>query len=197
MLSKQQEKRIVLYHYFDIGNTDLDGLVTVTGLCLKSIKNHFSNWLSGGTHERKKGSGTTEKLNQDQVQSVLEYVSFNPQYSSRQLASWATNQFNFQVGRSCIINLLMKNGFKNWKLRKLPPLTERHRMARITWCIFYQDMDWLRVFYTDETYFVLVRAKNRYWSIERPTIATPLKCPKIGVWGGISSRGLTELHFFN
>ena len=142
------------------------------------------------------GSGTTKKLNEDQIELLLQYVESHSHFSSRQYASWATNEFNFQVGRACIINTLMSNGFKNWKLRKLPSLTEQHRVARVTWCILHNDMDWSKVFFTDETYFVLVRAKNRYWSIQRPTVATRLQCPKLGVWGGISSRGKTELHFF-
>ena len=195
-MSKQQEKRIILYHYFDTGETDFERLVAVTGLCITSIRNHFTIWQSGGSHERKRGSGTTGKLKENQVESLLQYVYSHPQLSSRQFASWATNEFNFQAWCACILNTLMKNGLKNWKLRKLPPLTEQHRMTRVAWCIFYHNMDWSKVYFTDETYFVLVRAKNRYWSIEQPTIATPLQSPKLGVWGGISSRRSTELHFF-
>ena len=79
----------------------------------------------------------------------------------------------------------------------MPPLTEQHKLNRVAWCVFYAGIDWSRVFFTDETYFLLIRAKNRYWSIERPTMASPLQCPKLGVWGGISQRGKTELHFFS
>ena len=132
MSSKQEEKRIVLYHYFDVGETDFGQLSSRTGLCIRSIKNHFNNWLGGGNHERKIGSGTTKKLNEDQIELLLQYVESHSHFSSRQYASWATNEFNFQVGRACIINTLMSNGFKNGKLRKLRPLTEQHRMARIT-----------------------------------------------------------------
>ena len=40
------------------------------------------------------------------------------------------------------------------------------------------------------------RGKNGYWSIEQPVMSTPLYSPKIGVWGGISSRTKTCLYYF-
>ena len=55
-------------------------------------------------------------------------------------------------------------------------------MARVAWCILHRDFYWEKVFFSDETYFLLVRAKNRYWSIEQPTVNSPVYVPKIGVW---------------
>ena len=196
MAGPEQEKRIILYHYFDNGDVDFDFLSARVGLCLKIVKNHFNKWLSGEGHERKPGSGRTLKLNEEQIEELLVYVSENQQLSSRQLAAWAMNQFGMHVGRDCILNTLHVNGYKNWKLRKLPPLTEHHRLARVAWCIFYREFDWEKVFFSDETYFLLVRAKNRYWSIEQPTVHSPVYAPKIGVWGAFSARGKTTLHFF-
>lgn len=57
----------------------------VTGLCAKSISNHFTKWQSGGSHERERGSGTRGKLNETQIESLLAFVTMNLQFSSRQL----------------------------------------------------------------------------------------------------------------
>ena len=196
MAGPEQQKRIILYHYFDSGELDFDFLKTRVGLCLITIKAHFNKWLAGEGPERKHGSGTTGKLNEDQVEELLEYTSENRQLSSRQLAAWATNRFEMHVGRDCILNTLYVNGFKNWKLRKLPPLTENHKLAKVAWCVLMKDFNWEKVFFSDETYFLLVRAKNRYWSIEQPSVNSPVNGPKIGVWGAFSARGKTDLHFF-
>ena len=93
MTGPQHENRIILYHYFDNGDVDFDFLSTRVGLCLNTIKTHFNKWLSGEGPERKYGSGTTGKLNEDQIEELLVYTSENRQLSSRQLAAWATNQF--------------------------------------------------------------------------------------------------------
>ena len=114
------EKRMILYHYFDNGEGDFGFLRTRVGLSLNTIKTHYNKWASGEGPERKEGSGTTRKLNDEQVEELLVYTSEHQHLSSRQLAAWVSNHFEMHVGRGCILNTLYVSGFKNWKLRKLP-----------------------------------------------------------------------------
>ena len=192
----QQDKRVILYWALDRGVNDETALVDYCGLTLETVRFHMQNYSNGGTYHRKPGSGTNQKLSNQQIEQFLAYVDQHSELSSRQYAIWATQTFGFQVGRNCVIRLLKLNGFRHWKMRKEPNLTAIHRYMREIWCLQHYHFDWSSVFFTDETYFIIHRGKNGYWSIEQPVMATPLYSPKIGVWGGISSRTKTCLYFF-
>ena len=101
----------------------------------------MQNYSNGGTYHRKPGSGTNQKLSNQQIEQFLAYVDQHSELSSRQYAIWATQTFGIQVGRNCIIRLLKLNGFRHWKMRKEPNLTAIHRYMRGTWCLQHYHFD--------------------------------------------------------
>ena len=196
MVSGQEKKRIALYQLFASGNFEVNQLAQSTGLCVRSVKNHLQKFLQGGLSERQPGSGKTTKLNQEQVEALVALVQEHPEYPSRKLAAWCTNQFGFDVGYKAVIRTLKVNGFKSWKKKRVLKLTPINRENRLAWCVLHQDANFEDVWFSDESSFELYRAKNTYWALEQPTIETRGYSPKVGVWGAISARGKTELQFY-
>lgn len=84
-------------------------------------------------------------------------------------------------------------GFKIFAPKKIPMLTKRHKSARMDWCKANKNTDWSTVCFTDESYFLLHRNKNRKWAKKRPLQPTAAHSPAFMVWGGISLNGLTTL----
>ena len=153
----------MLYLALSKGVSDENTLVDYCDPTLETVRKHIKNFETGGTHHRKEGSGTNQKLSNGQVEEFLSYADRRSELSSRQYAAWCTQRFEF--GRNCVIRLLKLNGFRHWKMRRQPNLTAAHRYKRETWCLQNYHCNWSKVFFTDETYFILHRAKNCYWSL--------------------------------
>jgi hypothetical protein len=45
-------------------------------------------------------------------------------------------------------------------------LTNRHKEARVNWCLKNRNTDWSKVVFTDESYFLFHRNKEREWQKE-------------------------------
>ena len=130
---------------------------------------------------------------------LLSHADINPELQSRQLAAWATQEFELDPPMShvSVCRILKHFGFRHWKIRKIPNLTANHKLRRVNWCHEHINFDWSKVFFTDETYFTVYRGKNGYWALAQPTLATPLFSSKIGIWAGFSLRGKSNLIIFS
>jgi transposase len=89
-------------------------------------------------------------------------------------------------------------GFKPVKGKPKTPLSEKQLATRRDWCRKYLNDELEDVVWTDEKPFVLGRRRRSFW--QGPGDALPeyikYKTPvKVMIWGGISRRGKTTLHF--
>jgi len=95
--------------------------------------------------------------------------------------------------------------WKNWRRKKIPLLTATHRMKRISFAREHEHWtteDWSNVMFTDESPFKVFYVPNHQndtvWGSQEDNVppAAQMKfSPSIMVWGGMTARGLTSLHF--
>lgn len=95
--------------------------------------------------------------------------------------------------------------WKNWRRKKLPLLTAAHKKRRITFAREHQHWtaeDWSNILFTDESPFKVFYVPNSrndtVWGSQEDNVpqAAQMKfSPSVMVWGGMTARGLTSLHF--
>lgn len=95
--------------------------------------------------------------------------------------------------------------WKNWRRKKLPLLTDAHKERRVTFARSHQHWtadDWSNVLFTDESpfkvYYVPNPQNDTVWGSQEDNVppAAQMKfSPSVMVWGGMTARGLTTLHF--
>jgi Winged helix-turn helix len=104
--------------------------------------------------------------------------------------------------RSYMVNDLK---WKNWRRKKLPLLTDAHKKRRIRFAREHQHWtaeDWSNVMFTDESPFKVFYVPNSkndtVWGSQEDNVppAAQMKfSPSVMVWGGMTARGLSSLHF--
>jgi transposase len=112
-----------------------------------------------------------------------------------------------QRGSRETIRRYMVNDLKwrNWRRKKLPMLTAAHKQRRITFAREHRHWtveDWANVMFTDESPFKVFYVPNAQndtvWGSQEENVpsAPQMKfSPSVMVWGGMTARGLTSLHF--
>ena len=95
------------------------------------------------------------------------------------------------MSRFTISRHLKANGYLKFVPRKIPLLTERHKLLRVNWAMKHRKTDWTKVVFTDESCIQFFSNKLKIWAKKRPSVMVPKWSPKIMVWGGISVRGTT------
>lgn len=95
--------------------------------------------------------------------------------------------------------------WKNWRRKKVPLLTAAAKARRIKFAREHQQWtvdDWSNVMFTDESPFKVFYVPNpqndTVWGSQEDNVpaANQMKfSPSVLVWGGMTARGLTTLHF--
>jgi hypothetical protein len=95
--------------------------------------------------------------------------------------------------------------WKSWRRKKLPLLTRAHKKRRIAFAGERRNWtieNWSNVMFSDESPFKLFYIPNpkndTVWGSQEKHIppAEQMKfSPSVMVWGGMTARGLTDLHF--
>ena len=130
---------------------------------------------------------------------IYEKENMSPRRVSERLGSKGVN-----VSRRTISNFTKSQGWKAYKRRKKPLMSKKNIEDRLRFARNHQHLkfkDWERWLFTDEASVKLYGQPNkqndRFYTdhSERvPPVAVPKYNPSIMVWGGMTARGLTELH---
>ena len=91
-----------------------------------------------------------------------------------------------------------------FKRQTVPRLTPDYKTRRINFAKKYKDTDWSKVMFTDESPFNLYYAPNTkndvVWDSQEHSVPCAQKVkfsPRVMIWGGITARGLTNLHIIS
>lgn len=150
----------------------------------------------GTIRQIKPKTGRPSKLSSNDMRRISNIATKNPYFSNEKIANCAEKNGSPKVSRFTIGRKLAKAGFNRRKPTVVPDMNERQRIARVDWCRKYRDFDWAKVVISDESSFqlradnikILTRSKKCYMKM-------PKFQKKLMIWGAISERGCTELHF--
>jgi transposase len=109
-------------------------------------------------------------------------------------------------GKDAIRDYMSKElEWKNWRRQKQPLLTECHKKRRLVFARQHKHWtveEWSNVMFTDESPFKVFYVPNSrndtVWGSQDDNVphAAQMKfSPSVMVWGGMTARGLTSLHF--
>lgn len=193
MQSSQLERRVVLNFLVHQGINNKNKLSRLTNLSKATVYRNLKKIQEGKGPGRKPRECDSLKIKGDDRRCLTQLALCHPKWSSRQLAAEMLNRRNIRVSHRTIQRTLLKSGIKKFKPNVAPPLTDKHKQARVEWCLQHKLTDWSRVVFTDESYFQAFRNVRMMWTRSKPSVGLPKHPPKVMVWGGISWRGVTPL----
>ena len=153
----------------------------------------------------KKRSGASKKLNVKSKKIIRESRG-KKKGSIRKLAKKVKQSGTTSVSHQTIWRFQRKERMKPYKRRQEPLYSTKNIQSRTQFAAKYGSKSkffWDKWLFTDEKYFGLSEKSNSkndvIWTDSPnkvPVVKKPKNDPKIMVWGGMSSMGLTPLIFF-
>lgn len=176
------------------GETSTKALVRATGASRSTIFRLLRGKKEKRERIRGQKLGRPVSLNMAAKDSLKKMAARSSTLSNAQLAKRLAEKGHPTVAVRTIGRTLATMGFRRQFPNRKPLLTDRHKKARLEWCLKNRERDWSRVVFTDETtlrftpYRQKVLVRN-----SRPTVGTVKHPPSLMLWGGISVRGATPI----
>ena len=174
------------------------------GKTTRTISNWWRRHKSGLSLEDKPRSGRPSSLKR--VAKIIISKSVGKRHkSTRKLARRITNK-GCPTSKTAIHRYLTHNlGLRSYKRPHIPRLSEKPKIQRIKFCkerLSWPPEQWENVIFSDESPFHLFEPSNpqidRVWSSSGqniPPILTTKFPSHLMVWGAMSARAVSELHF--
>ena len=174
------------------------------GVTVKTVWNWKTKILSGKSMADKPRSGRPTRLSR--VPKIIIRKSLGKRWQFTRKLACIVSKNSQRVSKDTIHRYLRNTiGAKPYKRPSQPKLSEKQKEQRLQYCLshkFWDEQDWKRVLFSDESSFELFhptnRQNDRVWSQNARNIE-PIQTvkfpPKIMVWGMMSGTGISELHF--
>jgi len=175
--------------------------------CKKTIKRIFEKFQETSSLNRKK---RVVNGNEDAQLNILISVQEDPNLSIRHISKSLQEWNAHDTSYSKVQRTLKKAGYKPFKIRPTPKLTQTHRENRVEFCRLMlersnNDPNFLRnILWTDESSFAtngMINRKNtRYWATENPFCYREFRFQgrqSVNVWCGLIDNKIIGPHFFN
>lgn len=185
--------KLGLEQLFKNGCKDPKKLSKLCGMALSTAYKKTKKLREGLSLKRKPGSGRPRIFTSQDKQRLAKLVHRDDMKSSSDLKIEMESLGTPNVTSRTIRNYLHRAGFKNLTPSFKPLLTQAHKQKRMEWCQKHIRTRWHNWIFTDESRFQLYTNKVGRWCKQRPSIGKPKLGPAIMVWGGISSKGKTDL----
>ena len=169
---------------------------------LKKTERWVNKWSKRKSFEDKPRSGRPSVLT-NRARNVIEKAKYKRNNSSRKIAKNLQRQ-NINVSNSTVWRYMTNKGWKAFKRKKIPLLSEKQRRACLTFTKKYSKLpaeDWEDFLFTNECLKYLFQYPNPkhdiVWGSQEcdvPPAYQVKQSAKVMVWGGMTGRGLTRLH---
>lgn len=186
-----QQKRYVLEHLYNHVTQDSAELLKLSGMPARTFYRNYAKLERGKCLKRLQGSGRPKKLSSNNQRRVVQLARKNPVWSSQKLACTLQDKAAVSVTDRTVRRYLRRAGYVKLLPKKIPALTDKHKLQRIEFCQKNLQLDISNVFITDESLFQLHRNTLRLWSKTncRSMKAVPKFSPSVMVWGALSTKG--------
>ena len=162
----------------------------------------MNKWSKRECFEEKPRSGRPSVLTNCARKSI-EKAKYKRNNSTRKIAKNLQHK-NIEVSSITVWRYTTRKGWKAFKRKKIPLLSEKQRKARLRFAKKYAKLtaeDWDNFLFTDECPKYLFQYPNPkndiVWGSQDcdvPPAFQVKQSAKVMVWGGMTGRGLTKLH---
>jgi len=148
----------------------------------------------GTTKDRRVNNGRVTKLTDRMATKIKAVIKTTPDATAVEIR----RSIKEPISPRTLRRYRRALGFKPVKGKPKTPLTCKHMATRKEWCRQYKNDDLDNVIWTDEKPFVLGKRRRSLWQgpgEPRPEYIKWKTPVKVMIWGGVSKRGKTTLHF--
>ncbi|GFS89901.1 transposable element Tc1 transposase [Trichonephila clavipes] len=125
-----------------------------------AVRNCWEQWTREGTHARKTVSGATRKTTRREDRRIVRQALVDPTVTRSTIRA----DVGIAIVPQTITRHLAEANLKSKRPFRALPLTPEHRQLRLQWCqarSMWNDTDWQKVVFSDESQFVLGTDDNR------------------------------------
>lgn len=175
--------------------------------CKKTIKRIFDTFQQTSSLNRKK---RVVQDNEHAQLNILLSVQENPNISIRNISKNLQELHVRETSYSKVQKTLKKAGYKPFKIRPTPKLTQTQRERRVEFCrlmleTINDDPNFLgNILWTDESSFstsgMINRKNTRYWATENPFFYREFRFQgrqSVNVWCGLIDNKIIGPYFFD
>ena len=141
-LSPKQSSRIIFEGLVRGGVKDPKTLSNITNTHLATTYQRLKRMQEEGTLKKRPVTGRPKKIQSSSMTRLHQLAIKNPLASNKQLAKRMEETVETTISRWTIGRDLEKLGLVRKRPRRAPVLTQRHKDARLAWCLQHKDWDW-------------------------------------------------------
>ncbi len=156
---KMSDRRFVLEFLYKNVTQDKDVLLKSSGMPLRTFYRNYAILRTGGSLERKRGSGRPLKIQGNQKKRLVQIALKNPTYSTENVKKQFLEISDTNLSTSTVYRALSKSGIRKKLPKVVPNITPVHELKRAEFAQNWLDYDFKDVFLTDECIFQLYRNK--------------------------------------
>jgi len=130
---------------------------------------------------------------------IAQIVRHEPSLTSEDIARKVSIDETNPVSSRLIRKSLNEMEYRSKKPRNVPMLTKKYIEARLNWAKSHVNMDWSRVFFSDESFVQLCSNMVKLWTKNSKQRENPQNKDrtKVMFWGGFSLNEKSQLEFID
>ena len=182
----------------ELSNVQIGKIVGVSEKCVRTT---WKNYADSGDVADKSRSGRPKKFSEHVESYVVRIARKNPRFSTLDISRSVNEAKDKVISKMTVSRILRRNNLKSYTALRKPLLRPLDRIRRRKWCrerILWQDQDWAKVIFSDESNFEVFNRKNRVLvrRLDSQKFESRMCVPRIqggggsvGIWGCFSSKG--------
>jgi transposase len=145
---------------------------------------------------RQPGSGRPNKLNNDEVEQITDYVEENPKSSLHEICLYLEEK-NIYLSKASVSKYLRDNDFKYKNVVNKPFLKDEHKNDSVIFATTNKNRKWGDVMFSDETSVWIEQYKKVWVKKDDKIVAKIVKFPyKVHIWAAIYKGGRSAICLF-
>ena len=188
-----EQRHTAVTSLWNSGVRDAKTLQKLTSVPPSTIYDYLKKLKMGYSLDPLPRSGRPRKLTPRKRHHLGQLVSQNKYSTAPELKNTLNKLHpNLNVSSSTVLNELHKLKYRCTVLKTIPLLTAIYKQRRVEWAIKYQDQNWRKVIFSDETTFQMFQNTQKvFYKVgtqppQKPMVKHPYK---VHVWGAFSAKG--------
>ena len=179
-------------------------IVHKTGFTFDFVNRWIKRFEQAGTIQEERRSGRKRKHSEAADRAVETTMAGKQRRSTRVVARLLKKQKKADISYRTVSRIAHSRGLRPYRMQTGSRLTDTHRKKRLAFAKEIKNKDWSSTFFTDEHTFKQFKPANQMHDIvwaknesQVPDREVERWGSSLNVWAGISSRGKTDIHFYN
>ena len=149
----------------ELSNVQIGRIVGVSEKCVRTT---WKNYVDSGVVADKKCCGRPKKFNEKVERHVVRIARKNPRFSTLDISRSLNETKEMGITKMTVSRILRKNNLNIYTALRKPLLRPLDRIRRRKWCterILWQDRDWAKIIFSDESNFEVFNRKM-FWFVD-------------------------------